>query len=383
MTISTNFYTTNNQLLDLPHNTNFRGNPVSIPQNKHDTVEIQEKLKTEKKKGLSTNAKIGIGLGVIATVVGGLLLHKNFANKVSSEGQQVTRDFSQAVKNLINEGRISTKEAEIFDELKGLDGDEFITKAYDLLSRDMGLVKVPKLNIGHDGHIDLRGHTGKDITIYPDGFPHDNKKAEILNTLRHELEHYKQHLIVFLKKGDVAEQKAFKEQMYRRISVQAVMKDLETSDLQLLEECHRYGYTDIGTVVHGNAGQMSVKANGRIVPFSDVIKAAYEHDTPIQTIRSITPCEWERMNFSQEELAKADEYLEGIRKYASPGWMPERFFANGGHFNIQEIYGNAGASNLLSELRERYVENIIEREAIHSGETLRDKFIEFLRAINS
>ena len=123
MTISTNFYTTNNQLLNLPHNTNFRGNPVSIPQNKHDTVEIQGKIKTEKKKGLSTNAKIGIGLGVIATVVGGLLLHKNFANKVSSEGQQVTRDFSQAVKNLINEGRISTKEAEMFDELKGLDID--------------------------------------------------------------------------------------------------------------------------------------------------------------------------------------------------------------------------------------------------------------------
>ena len=46
MTISTNFYTTNNQLLNLPHNTNFRGNPVSIPQNKHDTVEIQGKIKT-------------------------------------------------------------------------------------------------------------------------------------------------------------------------------------------------------------------------------------------------------------------------------------------------------------------------------------------------
>lgn len=383
MTISTNFYTTNNQLLNLPHNTNFRGNPVSIPQNKHDTVEIQGKIKTEKKKGLSTNAKIGIGLGVIATVVGGLLLHKNFANKVSSEGQQVTRDFSQAVKNLINEGRISTKEAEMFDELKGLDGDEFITKAYDLLSRDMGLVKVPKLNIGHDGHITVRGHSGKDITIYPDAFPQDNKKAEILDTLRHELEHYKQHLIVFLKKGDVAEQKAFEEQMNRRIAIQAAIKDLKTTDQQLIEECHRYGFTDIGTVVHGNAGQMSVQANGRIVPFSDVIKAAYEHDTPIKTIRSITPCEWERMNFSQEELAKADEYLEGIRKYASSGWMPESFFVEGGHLNQEEILGNAGASNLLSELRERYVENIIEREAIHSGETLRDKFIEFLRAINS
>ena len=148
-------------------------------------------------------------------------------------------------------------------------------------------------------------------------------------------------------------------------------------------KCPKYGFTDIGTVAHGNIGEISVEANGRLVPFSDVIKIAYEHDTPIQTIRSITPCEWERMNFSQEELAKADEYLEGIRKYASPGWMPERFFINGGSLNLQEINKNAGASNLVLHLRERYVENIIERDALQFGEGLRNKFIEFLRAVNN
>ena len=379
MSIGTNFYAMNNQSLNLPQNTNFRSGQSSIPQNKLDIVEIQGKVKSE--KGLSTNAKIGIGLGVIATVVGGLLLHKNFANKVSSEGQQATRELSQAVRNLISEGRITTKQAEMFEELKGLEGEEFIIRAYDLVARDMGLVKVPKLNIGHNGHVNLRGHSGKDITIYPDSFSQENKKAEILNTLRHELEHYKQHLIVFLKKGDVAEQKAFADQMNRRIAIQAAIKDLETTDLQLLEECQRYGFTNIDTVVHGNAGQISVQANGRLVPFSDVIKAAYEHDTPIQTIRSITPCEWERMNFSQEELAKADEYLEGIRKYASPGWMPERFFVNGGHFNMQEISENAGALNLCSELKERYVENIIERDALQAGQSLNERFRLFLDTI--
>ena len=126
--------------------------------------------------------------------------------------------------------------------------------------KDMGLVKVPKLKIGHDGNIQILGHTGKDITIYPDNYPADNKKAELLGTLRHELEHYKQHLIIFLKKGDVAEQEAFAKQMNHRINCQAAMRPIENGqqaiDEQLIEECHKYGFTTINGVTRGTAGEI-------------------------------------------------------------------------------------------------------------------------------
>ena len=97
MPISANFQASQIQELKIPLNTNFRGTQTTQKQNKSDTVEIQGIKKTNKKKGLSNNAKIGISLGIIATIVGGLLLHKNFANKISNEGQQVTKELSQAV----------------------------------------------------------------------------------------------------------------------------------------------------------------------------------------------------------------------------------------------------------------------------------------------
>jgi len=386
MPISENFHISKSQELNLPQNTNFRGSQSSVLQNQPDTVEIQRVVKTDK-KGLSTNAKIGIGLGMIATIVGGLLLHKNFANRISNKGQQSTKELSQTVQNLINENHLSIKEAEMFEKLKDLNGDEFITKAYELIAKDMGLVKVPKLNIGHDGHITTLGHTGKDITIYPDNYLPNNKKAELLGTLRHELEHYKQHLIVFLKKGDIAEQEAFAQQMNKRIGCQAGMRPIENGEhalnKQLIEECHKYGFIDIGNVVHGCNGEVSINSNGRLIPFSDVIKAAYEHDTPIQTIRSITPCEWERMHFTPEELAKADEYLLGTKTYRSLDWLPQRFFNQDGSINIQAISENNAASNLFHELSEGYFNNIVEQEALAAGNGLRDKFILFWRTITS
>lgn len=387
MPISANFQTSQIQELKIPLNTNFRGTQTTQKQNKSDTVEIQGIKKTNKKKGLSNNAKIGISLGIIATIVGGLLLHKNFANKISHEGQQVTKELSQAVEKLIHDGHLSTKEAEMFKKLKDLDGDEFITRAYELIAKDMGLVKVPKLNIGHDGNIQILGHTGKDITIYPDNYPADNQKAELLGTLRHELEHYKQHLIIFLKKGDVAEQESFAKQMNHRISCQAAMRPIENGqqaiDEQLIEECHKYGFTTINGVTRGTAGEIHVNSNGRLIAFSDVIKTAYEHDTPIQTIRSITPCEWEQMHFTPEELAKADEYLKGTKNYCSIDWLPQRFFNQDGSCNLQTISENNAAYRLFKELGEGYFNNILERDALASGNGLRDKFKRFLEALSS
>ena len=40
----------------------------------------------------------------------------------------------------------------------------------------------------------------------------------------------------------------------------------------------------------------------------------FEHDTPIQTIRTMTPCDIEKLHLTPEKLAKADEYFY----YASP-----------------------------------------------------------------
>ena len=50
-------------------------------------------------------------------------ISKNFANKISNKGQQVTKELSRAVEKLIHDEHLSTKEAEMFEKLKDLEGD--------------------------------------------------------------------------------------------------------------------------------------------------------------------------------------------------------------------------------------------------------------------
>ena len=382
MTISTNFYTTNNQLLNLPHNTNFRGNPISIPQDKPDTVEAQGKFKTEKEKGLSTNAKIGIGLGVIATVVGGLLLHKNFANKVSSEGQQVTREFSQAVKNLINEGRISTKEAEMFDELKGLEGEEFITRAYDLVARDMGLTKYPKLIVDKTPNCPNLAHAGEDITVYLKSYERDfgnNTKEELLDFVRHELEHYKQSLIMFKQEGEEAYKEAFIAGKRYRIGDKARLMSEDS-----LGNIDRERWADnIETILNEEARKVGI-AEPEESTAEIILERIFEHETPIKTIRSMTENDWANIHFSEEELSKAHNYLLSTRSYRSTDCFTQEYFLPNGTLDYDKIMLNPYAHEIMDRFyHEGYVQNPLEVGAKEAGETLRDKFIEFLRAINS
>jgi len=383
MVVNTNFNTTNNQILNYSQKPSLESNnlPVNV-QNKVDKVEIQGK-----KPDLSTNAKIGIGLGIVGTIIGGILLRKSLTNKVSSQGQQVAQELGQAINS-----RLTSKELDLFESIKNLEGDEFISKAYDLIAKDMGLPKYPKLNIDHTTCASRSlGHAGREITVFPDNYPVENRKAQILGTLRHELEHYKQSLIIFMRKGDKQYEEAFKAQIMRRIRTQANIREEELNEVlsidelintQILEEYQRYGFSNIDQVI-SDRDMINVRiiSGNQNISFDDLIKRAFEHDTPIETIRKMTPCDFDKLHFTEEELAKADSYLEGIRNYALIAWLPSGFVQNGRAIP-EKVGANVSACEFFSSLKERYLYNIIETEATRIGDSLRDKFIEFLSALN-
>ena len=243
---------------------------------------------------------------------------------------------------------------------------------YELIAKNMGLEKFPKLNVSHEINGDIDGHAGKEITIYLDNairmYGKDDAKSNIIDILRHELEHYKQDIIIFLQKGDKNYETAFTEQKRDYIAQKAAFRGVSIKDI-LNEEAAKYDYNPRNQV--GNV--------------EELYKIMFEHDTPIQTIRTMTPCDFEKLHLTPEELAKADEYLESIRSYMTQDRFPENFFLPDGKFNIQEI-DNSGLLRLFTELQDSYlgtgyVNNPLEVGARKVGESLRDKFRVFLDAI--
>ena len=66
----------------------------------------------------------------------------------------------------------------------------------------MGLEVYPKLIVSLENNGNNLGHAGQDITIFLRGYEKiygkENAKAEIINALRHELEHFKQDIIIYI-----------------------------------------------------------------------------------------------------------------------------------------------------------------------------------------
>lgn len=344
-------------------------NKITFSRGTQNTIQ-NDSVEISSKKGMSNSAKTASILGAIGVIVGGIFLHKHFSAK--NTVQKTTKELNQAVKDLVAQGRIKQKEAELFNQIHNLEGEEFVTKAYELIAKDMGLTKYPKLNISHEINGNIDGHAGKEITIYLDNalrlYGKDDAKSNIIDILRHELEHYKQDIVIFLQKGDKTYESAFAEQKRKYLTDKALFKGAELEEV-LNEEAVKYAYRPKNGTYNVN----------------ELYKIMFEHDTPVETIRKMTPCDFEKLHLTQEELAKADEYLEGIKNYITQDRFPKNFFLPNGHYNIEQVRVS-GYPERFAELQELYygsgyVNNPLEIEARQAGETLRNKFRMFLDAV--
>ena len=348
--------------------TNFRQTKKPIP---NDTVDIKSK-----QQGFSNGQKLGMGLGIIATIVSGIFLHKYFNKKATTETvEQVAQELTQKVKNLVSQGRITQSEAVMFNTLHNLEGEEFVRRAYSEIAKEMNLTKYPKLIVSlEDKGLDL-GHSGEATTIYIKGYENlfgkEHAKEEIINTLRHELEHYKQDIIIFLQNGEKSYRDAFfaqkSEYIARKTNFRSLLTNKNIADTYrevLSEEAANVGY------------------NEPIRAIKELLNLQFEHETPIKTIRTMTPCDFERLHLTPEELAKADEYLNGVNDYISSDCFPKEFYKPNGRFNFDIIGQDESAIETVdSYLHTGYVENPLEVGARQAGETLADKFRAFLDAI--
>ena len=112
-------------------------------------------------------------------------------NRAETTGQQVKTELSQGIKDLISQGIMTQKEAEMFNEIYNLEGEEFATKAYDLIARNMGFKDYPTLRFVPLRPCDLGVCYGAEIAV---NSTRNFSKGELLGVIRHELEHFKQNV---------------------------------------------------------------------------------------------------------------------------------------------------------------------------------------------
>lgn len=177
----------------------FRGaeyQPIVQQPLSRDTVELsaEKEIKTKKKEGLSTGAKLAIGLATTAaTIYGGVVLHRHLT-KPSIE--KVAKNFSEIFRRDVSKEealKITERYKEIY---KISDTKTFIEKMNNQIKNDFGYENINiNLDIGSasgswnkvQGKLNV---TPIDKNLYR-RLKHKNKN-EIFSTIMHEYTHVKQ-----------------------------------------------------------------------------------------------------------------------------------------------------------------------------------------------
>lgn len=146
-------------------------------------------LSNNKKQELSDGAKWGIGLGLTALASVGIYFATRGKGKIKLNANQEAK-----IKELITNGKLDDKHAEIFKSIEHLEGDEFIKEAYKRIAKSMGYGKLscPPLEIcsrNNSSSTSLRR-----IRIDKLGF---STKEKQIGAIRHELEHFRQDEIMY------------------------------------------------------------------------------------------------------------------------------------------------------------------------------------------
>ena len=116
----------------------------------------------------------------------------------------------------------------------------------------------------------------------------------------------------------------------------------------------------------------------------ELCRIAFEHDTPIKILRTMTAQDFEKLRIPEYELDEADTLLWGLETYTCDGCFPDKFKKPDGTLDYKKIAHDDIAREIMdSILGPGYLENFLETQAREAGEELRDKFKDFQETINS
>jgi len=184
-----------------------------------DTVEISAENRIKKKEGLSTGAKVALGIAGTAAAVYGCVVGHRFLAKPTIE--TVQKNFSEIFRRDISKEEAEKMAGKYKDIFKIKDKDEFAQKAFEQIKKDFGWehlnIKIDKLSkediakFSKDGIVlggsykPLRislsdaenGLTSVNLDEVVIQYNFNQNKKDIFKTIIHELTHCKQHEIMY------------------------------------------------------------------------------------------------------------------------------------------------------------------------------------------
>ncbi len=297
----------------------------------------------QKEKKLSTAKKFGIAAGIL--VIGGII-----AAAVLGKGKKIniSPEQSAKLKELVSLGKLDEKYLEIFKSTEHLSGDKFIKEVYNKISKMMGYENcAPKLHIIH-GYSASGSNTGV-ISVSTKAF---DTKAKQFSTIRHELEHFRQH-----------------EMIYRAFGKDAYIEAKTAPAIEKLRLNEDYCKSEIGkTFKELSEQELTVYKNG-------VAKSIEEK---IKTLEKILKSKG-KINQGTPEYAEAQIYLEATKNYKTPTMVlgkdatPEY---------VNELKNtNPEKFKLAQQLLREYDNNILEKTAYTQGTIIKDMYELFLSVI--
>ena len=195
-------YSSNNLGVNNKFSPNFRGDSVGVtsPQTSvnyttpPDTVEIsagnkinEASTQEKQKNGMSTGAKIGLGiLGTAATVYGCIVGHR-MINKPSIE--KVAKNFSEIFRREIGTDEAQKMVNNYKELLEIKDKDEFCKKAFEQVKKDYGYENI---SIKFQNFTTKKNIKGACNTLHHRIEANYNNNKQFLETLIHEFQHLKQ-----------------------------------------------------------------------------------------------------------------------------------------------------------------------------------------------
>ena len=260
--------------------------------------------------------------------------------------KKVTFSAAQEAKleNLINEGKLDRNYVEIFKELEGYEGKDFVMKAYSLIAKSMGLAEYPDLIINTDKH-GSNANSDRKITI---SLIDNETKEEQLGVIRHELEHYRQDIMVY---------RAFGREDYIDAFVQNYISKLKYCD----EYCREYFDKTYPELSEEEIKNFAERVKNEVYPPSSFLKLEYMS----KKMGAIQP--------NTEEYKEAEKYLNGHRNY-----LTIHMVTKNPPLTIEQIRdikkNDPEKFKLLQDLMESNLNNELEKGAIREQKKIKEMY---------
>lgn len=302
--------------------------PVSVPQpnvnlqTPPDTVSFRatEHIQTKpKKEGLSTGAKWGLGALALAGVGTAIYFATRGRGKINLNASQEAK-----IKELISNGKLDEKHAEIFKSIEHLEGDEFIKEAYNRIAKSMGYGRLTRPRLEIISNNSSSATNVRRIQIDKLGFATKEKQ---IGAIRHELEHFRQKDIKYRALGKDAYLGAEVEASINKLKYnekfcidkfgkkysELTEQELQAYRKQLRTELDNPENFDILELLLAEKGKIS-KGSKEYAEAEKLLQATKEYITPTAVVNEPLTVELaKRLKVENPELRKKLE--EASQKY--------------------------------------------------------------------